>query len=110
MGPILERVAAKPSKPKEATIAPQDEGGAIREWPSLSFRIFTAKNKSVVLAMRTESESMTPSKVIEVWEKSWRVQYAGRIKFVAPPDLGKRWLNMEDVLPCSPTVITLEAA
>mmetsp|Transcript_120439 Transcript_120439/g.268779 ORF Transcript_120439/g.268779 Transcript_120439/m.268779 type:complete len:308 (-) Transcript_120439:41-964(-) len=73
--------------------------------PVASFEIF-----GEVLHMRLERPEMTPAEVAEVWENSWGIEYAGRIRFRSPPGAPRKWLNSrEDPVPRPPVVIFLES-
>lgn len=62
-----------------------------------------------ILPMRFEKEGILPCEVIDIWENHWGVVHARQLKFVAPPNYGKRFLNLrEDQLPCSPEVVQIE--
>lgn len=78
----------------------------------LNFKIFSSKVKYEVVSIRVDLENMTPDEVSTVWEDVWGVTYARRIRFdVHEPDGSRRRLNpREDVVPCSPAIIKLEAS
>lgn len=72
--------------------------------PTLLCKIFDE-----TLAMRLERDGMTPHDVAEMWEKEWGITGASRIKFCAPPEYDKKYLNAkEDLLPGPPFVVKLD--
>jgi len=74
-------------------------------WPKALFQV-----GAETLPMRLENEAMTPFEITEIWEKSWGVQYAGRIRFAAHEDSETKWLrSRNDIVPRTPFVVRLEA-
>lgn len=74
-------------------------------WPKALFQVL-----GETLPMRLEREGMTPFEITEIWEKTWGIQYAGRVRFAAPEDSDARWLRArEDIVPRTPFVVRLEA-
>mmetsp|Transcript_49359 Transcript_49359/g.86944 ORF Transcript_49359/g.86944 Transcript_49359/m.86944 type:complete len:476 (-) Transcript_49359:36-1463(-) len=89
------------NKPEELQV--WDSSGA--SGPTVLCKIFDE-----TLAMRLEHDGMTPSDLVEIWEKEWGITGASRVKFGAPPEYEKRYLNAkEDLLPGPPSVVKLEA-
>lgn len=72
------------------------------------FKIFKEE-----LPMSLEKPDITPLEICEIWEKSWGIQYASRVKFLQPlgSDSEAKHLNpREDSVPRSPHVIGLECS
>mmetsp|Transcript_114190 Transcript_114190/g.323383 ORF Transcript_114190/g.323383 Transcript_114190/m.323383 type:complete len:213 (+) Transcript_114190:89-727(+) len=62
-----------------------------------------------LLRMFVRHSSTTPQEVYEIWEKEWKVHYASRLKFLAPPGSERKYLNPRlDTLPVHPEVTRLE--
>lgn len=76
----------------------------------LNFKIFKSKKHVELWAMRVERERMTPAEICEIWEKSWGVTYASRVRMEAAPGSATKWLHpQEGTVPCSPAVVRLDA-
>mmetsp|Transcript_34890 Transcript_34890/g.108518 ORF Transcript_34890/g.108518 Transcript_34890/m.108518 type:complete len:459 (-) Transcript_34890:98-1474(-) len=105
-----EEQALEPQERAEASRAPVREAVASRvpgsvTWagPRTNFQVL-----GDILPMRLERESMTPAEVTDIWETQWGIPYASRIKFEAPLDSERKWLNpREDTLPLHPAVVVL---
>jgi len=66
------------------------------------------------MKMFVSREGMTPQEIASIWENQWKVPYASRIKFVAPPAEDgtmptKKFLHARlDSVPSHPAVVRLE--
>lgn len=64
-----------------------------------------------LLCMDLPRKNLTPLEVTTIWEQEWGIAYAGRVKFKAPEDWDKKWLNIrEDKVPEFPAVVRIEAS
>merc|ERR1712187_449559 len=99
--PNATEVLKPPLMPKPAPVSETPETVSW-EGPRVNFQVLKE-----ILPMRLEREPATPSDVLRIWE-SWGLKYVGRVRFEAPPEMDKRWLNpREDTLPLHPAVVVL---
>jgi len=71
--------------------------------PRANIRVF-----GDILPMRLEREDVTPFDLGEIWEKRWGIPYASHIKFEAPEESNRKFMQpREDLVPLHPAVVTL---
>lgn len=105
-------------KPEEKQVTPADNdtsGGAKKDktkiddlcgdMEAVHLRLQIHKE---ILPMAIDSE-VTPSDLYEIWEKHWGVACASRVRFESLPDSDVKYLARDEVVPCAPTVIKLDA-
>merc|ERR1719428_2371281 len=53
---------------------------------------------------------MTCEEVTKIWSEYWGIESANRVKFKVVKDEEAKFLRRDDEMPCSPDIITVEAA
>lgn len=105
--PRAERTPARASAPTATSDVARASSGVARAWaPTATFDVC-----GELLTMRLERAAMTPAEICHVWEESWGVAYASRIRFLSEPGAPEKWLShREAIVPRAPFVVKLDAS
>lgn len=99
-----EEAAARGAGGKDGkmTVGAEQETAVEWEGPKANFQV-----REEVLPMHLEREDMSVQDIVSLWEE-WGCKFAGRLKFVAPPDSSVKWIHKSELVPGHPVVVRLE--